>query len=152
MSAPRPLKSILYQKENSKDKNFLNVPESVRKALNQAARNEAIAKEIAAEFERQQKGQAEQDVSEQAEKNAAYEQDMKQVFEQLEKEVKEKYALEQEMEYVRKQREAAEFAGFSFNDDVPSTPMPGGRRKNHKKSRKQRKPSKKTRKLRKTHK
>jgi len=43
MSGSRPLKSSLIVKENSKDKNFINVPESVRKALNQAARNEANA-------------------------------------------------------------------------------------------------------------
>lgn len=43
MSESRPLKSALIVKENSKDKNFINVPESVRKALNQAARNEANA-------------------------------------------------------------------------------------------------------------
>jgi len=149
MSESRPLKSILYEKENSKDKNFLNVPESVRKALNQAARNEANAKEIAAEFERQQKGQAEQLASEQSEKDAAYEEDMKQVFEQLERQGKQKQALEQEMDYQRNQ--GREFAGFSFNDDVPSTPMPGGRRKSrkHSKHRKHSKTSKKTRRFRK---
>ena len=143
MSASRPLKSILYEKENSKDKNFVNVPESVRKALNQAARNEANAKEIAAEFERKQKGQAEQVASEQSEKDAAYEEDMKELFEQMERQGKQQKALEQEMDYQRNQ--GREFAGFSFNNDVPSTPMPGGRRK----SRKHLKTSKKTRRLRK---
>lgn len=149
MSASRPLKSALITKENSKDKNFVNVPESVRKALNKAARNEANAKEIAAEFERKQKGQAEQVASEQSEKDAAYEEDMKELFEQMERQGKQQKALEQEMKYQRNQRR--EFDGFSFNDDVPSTPMPGGRRKSrkHLKSSKHLKTSKKTRRLRK---
>lgn len=155
MSASRTLKSALITKENSKDKNFVNVPESVRKALNQAARNEANAKEIAAEFERQQKGQAEQVASEQSEKDTAYEEDMKELFEQMERQGKQQKALEQEMKYQRNQ--GREFYGFSFNDDVPSTPMPGGRRKSrnylksskHLKSRKHLKTSKKTRRLRK---
>jgi len=148
MSASRPLKSALIVKENSKDKNFVNVPESVRKALNQAARNEANAKEIAAEFERQQKGQPEQVASEQSEKHS-YEQDMKEVFEQMERQGKQQQALAQEMEYQSKL--GNEFAGFSFNDDVPSTPMPGGRRKSRKyrKHSKHRKTSKKTRRFRK---
>jgi len=154
MSASRPLKSALIVKENSKDKNFVNVPESVRKALNQAARNEANAKEIAAEFERQQKGQPEQVASEQSEKHS-YEQDMKELFEQMERQGKQQQALAQEMEYQSKL--GNEFAGFSFNDDVPSTPMPGGRRKSRKhskhrkrsKHRKHSKTSKKTRRFRK---
>jgi hypothetical protein len=148
MSASRPLKSALIVKENSKDKNFVNVPESVRKALNQAARNEANAKEIAAEFERQQKGQPEQVASEQSE-NDSYKQNMKEVFEQMERQGKQQQALAQEMEYQSKL--GNEFAGFSFNDDVPSTPMPGGRRKSRKyrKHSKHRKTSKKTRRFRK---
>jgi hypothetical protein len=148
MSGSRPLKSSLIVKENSKDKNFVNVPESVRKALNQAARNEANAKAIAAEFERQQKGQPEQVATAQSE-NDSYKQDMKEIFEQMERQGKQQQALAQDMEDQRKL--GKEFAGFSFNDDVPSTPMPGGRRKSRKqrKRSKHRKTSKKTRRLRK---
>jgi len=151
MSASRPLKSALIVKENYKDKNFVNVPESVRKALNQAARNEANAKAIAAEFERQQKGQPEQVATAQSEKDS-YKQDMKEIFEQMERQGKQQQALAQDMEDQRKL--GKEFAGFSFNDDVPSTPMPGGRRKSRKqrkrsKHRKHSKTSKKTRRFRK---
>jgi len=148
MSGSRPLKSALIVKENSKDKNFINVPESVRKALNQAARNEANAKAIAAEFERQQKGQPEQVATAQSE-NDSYKQDMKEIFEQMERQGKQQQALAQDMEDQRKL--GKEFAGFSFNDDVPSTPMPGGRRKSRKqrKRSKHRKTSKKTRRFRK---
>jgi len=148
MSESRPLKSSLIVKENSKDKNFVNVPESVRKALNQAARNEANAKAIAAEFERQQKGQPEQVATAQSE-NDSYKQDMKEIFEQMERQGKQQQALAQDMEDQRKL--GKEFAGFSFNDDVPSTPMPGGRRKSRKqrKRSKHRKTSKKTRRFRK---
>jgi hypothetical protein len=80
---------------------------------------------------------------------------MKEVFEQMERQGKQQQALAQDMEDQRKL--GKEFAGFSFNDDVPSTPMPGGRRKNrkhskhskHSKHRKHRKTNKKTRRLRK---
>ena len=77
---------------------------------------------------------------------------MKEIFEQMERQGKQQQALAQDMEDQRKL--GKEFAGFSFNDDVPSTPMPGGRRKSRKhskrsKHRKHRKTSKKTRRLRK---
>jgi hypothetical protein len=74
---------------------------------------------------------------------------MKEVFEQMERQGKQQKALAQDMEEQSKL--GKEFAGFSFNDDIPSTPMPGGRRKSrkqHKRS-KHRKTSKKTRRYRK---
>lgn len=74
---------------------------------------------------------------------------MKEIFEQMERQGKQQQALAQDMEYQRKL--GKEFAGFSFNDDVPSTPMPGGRRKSRKqrKRSKHSKTSKKTRRFRK---
>jgi len=74
---------------------------------------------------------------------------MKEVFEQMERQGKQQQALAQDMEDQSKL--GKEFAGFSFNDDVPSTPMPGGRRKSRKqrKRSKHSKTSKKTRRFRK---